>query len=85
MSRYLGPIVVPTQKCVFCERPGSVEMTDDQYARYTVWRGYRASGSAGHHIQSLLFDLDAGLREQLLNGTHPECFDAMFLPEAEIR
>lgn len=32
----------------------------------------------GVHVQEAFPDMNIGLREQIISGTHPECWDEMF-------
>lgn len=61
-----------TRDCVFCGKPGTVEvdMTDEQYREF--------SSPSRRHIQHILPDVSAEIREQLISGTHPACWDELF-------
>jgi hypothetical protein len=60
--------VVETPRCVHCGYKGEVEVPNSGLARR----------SAGALIQDAFPDLSRGLREQLVSGTHPECWAEMF-------
>lgn len=53
--------------CVFC---GAVSVVTMRLASYLAW-------DAGELIQYAAPDLDPDLREQLISGTCPACWDAM--------
>jgi len=65
----------PTPKCTICDEVGIVELTEDQVTRYDRWQ--KKEG----RIQDLLSDLDAPQREQLMTGTHPDCWKSQFAEE----
>lgn len=67
-----GRVTVTTPRCMHCHKDGLVTMPLDAYEK---WQG-------GEYIQRAWPEGSAGEREQLINGTHPECFEAMF-PEEE--
>jgi hypothetical protein len=61
-------VVVGTDKCSWCGDIGEVEVpTAGFFAR-----------QLGAPIQEAYPDLHKGLREQLVSGTHPECWTEMF-------
>ncbi len=57
-----------TGACPYCGHDGSVRVTLDGHARR----------AAGELVQKAFPELPAGLREQIISGTHPACFDALF-------
>ena len=57
-----------TGACPYCGQHGSVRVTLDGHARR----------AAGELVQNAFPELPAGLREQIISGTHPACFDALF-------
>lgn len=59
---------VETRRCGMCGYRGEVEVPNSGLARWT----------SGTLIQDAFPDLSAPLREQLISGTHPECWEAMF-------
>lgn len=59
-------VEVATPQCFCCGKGGSVWVSD---------RGLQAWLS-GTHIQVALGDVDAAIREQLMTGMHPACWDA---------
>jgi hypothetical protein len=65
----------PTPKCTICNEVGTVILTENQVARYDRWK--KREG----FIQDLLPDLDAPQREQLMTGTHPDCWKSQFAEE----
>jgi hypothetical protein len=66
-------VKVATARCVHCGRPGEVTMPKEAYKK---WK-------AGAFVQQAWPEGSAGEREQLINGTHPKCFDEMFPPEED--
>lgn len=50
-----------------CSKQGFVEVSSE---------GYMAR-KRGALIQEAFFDLDKSLREQILSGTHPQCWESM--------
>lgn len=69
-----GYVVVTTPSCIVCGEEGMVEMPEEAYRR---WAG------EGWHIQRAWPGGSADQREQLINGTHGECFDRLFPPDEE--
>lgn len=67
-----GMITVQTGTCMWCQKPSSLEMTEEQFARYERMR------HTGGHIQDVLPEMSAGDREMLITGTHEACFDSIF-------
>ena len=57
-----------TSRCPYCGQHGSVRVTLDDLARR----------AAGDLIQVAFPEMPAGLREQIVSGTHPDCYDALF-------
>lgn len=60
--------VVVTPTCTFCDKEGTLAMTTDQHARY----------KKGGLIHEALPDMPTAEREQLISGTHPECWTETF-------
>ena len=60
-------ILIRTPTCVMCSKEGFVEVSSE---------GYMAR-KRGALIQEAFFDLDKSLREQILSGTHPQCWESM--------
>lgn len=61
-------ITFATRNCMVCGESGFVEVPTAQYEAY----------QNGSLIQEAFPDMPAPLREQLLTGTHPECWEQMF-------
>ena len=67
-------ITIATKPCVHCGKSGTI---------YPVWlRDYRIYMD-GTHVQIAFPDLAPALREQIISGTHPECWDEIFGDEEE--
>lgn len=65
-------ITVQTGTCVWCQKPGSLVMTEEQFGRYeNMMRN-------GGTIQAALPEMSIGDREMLITGTHSVCFDDIF-------
>lgn len=60
-------LVLETARCLVCGKTGRIEVSADDYF---TWRG-------GAFIQDAFPELSAPVREQILTGTHPECWDTM--------
>jgi hypothetical protein len=73
---------VDTGICALCDKPGSLEVTEDQLNRVLIWRKYR-NVKGGVMIQQILSDLSAGDREQIMSGSHEACFDEAFPEDDE--
>jgi len=57
---------IQTPRCVVCRESGEVEVDD--------FEG-RAFLSGVGHIQAAMPTTSAAVREQLITGTHPKCWD----------
>ncbi len=60
---------VLTKTCPECGLRGVLEVPKDGYYRWQF---------GGAHIQNALPSLSVALREQLITGYHPECWDDLF-------
>ena len=60
-------ILMRTPICVMCDKGGFVEVSSE---------GYMAR-KRGAFVQEAFFDLDKSLREQIISGTHPKCWESM--------
>ena len=65
--------VVETPPCFHCGKSGSIEVP---------MKGFLVR-QLGGLIQDAYPDMSAPLREQMVSGTHPQCWDEMFGPEEE--
>lgn len=61
-------VLLVTKPCVHCGQTGLVEVSEK------ALRNYMNGMSASRAFTELDFDL----REQVITGTHPECWDQMF-------
>ena len=59
---------VTTPRCAYCGMTGEIDVPNSGLVR-------RSSGAL---IQDAFPDLEPELREQILTGTHPECWHALF-------
>jgi hypothetical protein len=60
--------VMQTGKCDVCKKDGSVEVSMVGLLTYNL----------GGLVQEAFPDMDKGLREQIISGTHPDCWDLRF-------
>ena len=60
-------ILMRTPTCVMCSKEGFVEVSSEGYI----------ARKRGALIQEAFFDLDKSLREQIISGTHPQCWESM--------
>ena len=65
--------LVFTKPCIHCGQTGTVAVKFDQLLKY----------AEGALIQDAFPDMPIELREQIISGTHPECWDKMFPKEEE--
>jgi hypothetical protein len=65
--------VVETARCSVCGYKGEVEVPNSGLFRYT----------SGALAQEAFPSLSAPLREQIISGTHPECWGRLFEEPAE--
>jgi len=59
-------------ECPFCGKTNQVHLTDDQWKRYQAWKAGKG------HIQNVLGDLSSDVREMLISGICPSCWDKTF-------
>jgi hypothetical protein len=65
-------IYVPTPRCVHCGEYGEVPIPFQEFeANYGSYLN-------GRYIQEAFPDLSAEMREQMISGTHPACWDEIF-------
>lgn len=57
-----------TKDCPSCKKHGTLTIWEDDYARYLN----------GANAQDAFPDLLAPIREQIISGTHPECWNEIF-------
>lgn len=60
-------VLMRTPTCMMCSKGGFVEVSSE---------GYMAR-KRGALIQEAFSDLDKSLREQIISGTHPKCWESM--------
>lgn len=65
--------VIKTGECIYCHQDGEVAMPTPAFIAWVN----------GEFIQRVWPEGSAGDREQLINGTHDECFNKMFPEEEE--
>lgn len=57
-----------TKRCLHCGKTGFINVDEDELFNYL----------RGEYAQNAFKNLSAPLREQIISGTHPECWEAMF-------
>lgn len=62
---------VQTPACLVCGEGSVVYLTDDEYVGYMRWQ-------RGELIQVAMPTVSASVRETIMTGTHPACWDKMF-------
>ena len=66
-------ITVVTPQCYQCGEEGEIGLTATELVGYEQWQS-----STDTYIQDCLPTLPRELREQLITGTHPKCWEEMF-------
>ena len=62
-----------TKRCLHCHKTGSIMVDEKELLHYL----------RGNYIQDSFKTMPVPLREQIITGTHPECWQAMFGQELE--
>ena len=65
-------VEVETRKCYHCGKNGYIIMSQQDYIKGE--RDYRA----GAFVQDAFPNLSIDQREQIISGTHPQCWIALF-------
>ena len=60
-------VLMRTPKCLMCNTSGFVEVFSEEYMAH----------KRGAAIQEAFPELDKSLREQIISGTHPKCWESM--------
>ncbi len=66
-------ITVVTPQCYQCGEEGEIGLTAQELVGYEHWQQ-----TSDSYIQDLLPTMPRELREQLITGTHPKCWEEMF-------
>lgn len=66
-------LVTVKRKCNWCKQEYSFDVPLDGMQKW----------EAGHLIQSAFPEMSGPVREQLLSGTHPHCWDEMWCDQGE--
>jgi len=61
---------IMTKRCFHCGEHGWIEVSTEGVDKY----------KAGAFVQEAFPELDKTLREQIISGTHPKCWEEMFAP-----
>jgi len=67
-------VTIVTRPCVHCGKSGSI---------YPVWHQDYDRYMNGAKVQDAFPTLSPALREQIITGTHPACWDEIFGDEDE--
>jgi hypothetical protein len=67
----MADVLLSTGICAFCRKIGTVTIPE---SGYHLWNN-------GAYIQDAFPTLSLDEREQIISGTHGECFDRMFKEE----
>lgn len=68
----MSTVLYPTKRCFHCGSTGLISMTAEE-------RDYATARLAeGAYVQDAFPSLSAPLREQIISGTHPDCWTEMF-------
>ena len=62
--------LIKTRRCMVCGNEGLLELPDEGISKY----------ESGAFVQEAFPQLPKELREQIISGTHPKCWDEMFAP-----
>ena len=65
--------LIETRRCPHCGEHGYLELPVEGIAKR----------EAGAFVQDAFPDLPRDLREQIISGTHPKCWEEMFAPFGE--
>lgn len=63
-------VSLPTKKCISCKLTGVVIVKRQEVIAY----------NDGAFVQDAFVSLSPALREQIVSGTHPACWDKLFPP-----
>lgn len=63
----MANITLKTKRCMFCGKDGNVEVTLEHYEMLVE--------PDRPHIQDIMPEVPAEIREQIISGTHPACWD----------
>jgi hypothetical protein len=65
--------VYATRRCAVCHKTGTIMVDEQELLHYL----------RGNYVQDSFKTMSAPLREQVITGTHPECWQQMFGQELE--
>lgn len=68
MSITTSPATITTRACILCGKEGSVALTAAEAEAL----------SRGEYVHDALAQRSRATREQIISGTHPECWADMF-------
>jgi hypothetical protein len=67
--------VFATKRCLVCYKTGTVTVDENELFSYL----------RGNYVQEAFKSLSIPLREQIISGIHPACWESMFGQEREER
>lgn len=60
--------IIFTRPCIYCGDTGMVTAKTEQVLKYIE----------GAHVQDAFPEMDVSLREQIISGIHPDCWNKLF-------
>lgn len=60
--------VYATRRCPVCHKTGTIMVNEDELFSYL----------RGNYVRDAFKSLSVPLREQIISGVHPECWESMF-------
>ena len=68
--------MVQTKTCTVCGETGHLMLETEKWERYKAAQEDLSLPS--QHVQDVWPDMPTGMREQIISGTHSECWDELF-------
>lgn len=68
--------MVETKTCIVCHKTGHVMVETEAWERYNAAQLDLSLPS--EHVQDVWPEMPAGMREQIITGTHSACWDELF-------
>ena len=72
-GRQIMMTLYATRRCPVCHKTGSIMVDESELLQYL----------RGNYVRDSFKTMPVPLREQIITGTHPECWQAMFGQELE--
>ncbi len=67
----MATVEVTTKRCIWCKKSSKLKLDKDRYA---TWQ-------SGVHVQTAFPSMSSDVRELLISGTHPNCWEEMYSDE----